>query len=96
MAKITSAEEVLRQLGGTAAEVDREIQRFRQAARVLSSSHPRLIEQYPKQWVVVHKGKVEAHAKKFASVMKQISEKNLPREHVIIRFIDRNRRAMIL
>ena len=96
MAKVTSAQEVLRQLGGTAAEVDREIQRFRRAARVLSSSYPRLIEKYPKQWVVIHQGKVKAHAKKFASVMKQISEKNLTREEVIVRFIDRNQRAMIL
>ena len=81
---------------GSPKEVDRELQSFQMTARILSSSHPRLINRYPKQWVAVHKGKVRASGRTFGSVMTQVDKKGLPRAHVIVRYIDRNRRTMIL
>ena len=92
----TKTEDILKQFGGSAADVDRELQRFRKATRVLSSKHPRLIDRYPKQWIGVYQGRVRVHGRTFTSVMRQIAEKRLPREDVIVRFIDKNQRAMIL
>ena len=86
---------VMEQLGSP-KDVACELQSFRRAARVLSSNHPRLIDLYPKQWVAVHRGKVRASGKTFRSVMTQVDEKRLPRGSIIVRYIDRNHRTMIL
>lgn len=90
-----SHQAVLEQLGDP-KDVERDLRSFRSTARVLSSSHPRLIDRYPKQWVALYRGRVRASGSTFASVMAQIDKKGLPREHVIVRFIDRNQRTMIL
>lgn len=86
---------VMEQLGSPQG-VDRELQSFQRTARILSSSHPRLINRYPKQWVAVHNGKVRASGRTFNSVMTQVDKKGLPRARIIVRYIDRNRRTMIL
>lgn len=88
-------DEVLKQIGNP-AEVDRELQAFRRTAWALSSRHPRLIDRYPKEWVAVYRGRVRAHGRTFRSVMEQIDEKGLPRGHVIVRFIHKDGRTMIL
>lgn len=81
---------------GKPADIDRQLQVYHRAARVLSSNHPRLINHYPKQWVAVYKGRVRAHGNTYNAVVNQIVEKGLPREHVLMRFIDKNQRTMIL
>jgi len=77
-------------------DVDRGLQSFRKSVLALSSDRPRLIERYPKQWVAIYKGEVQAHGKTFLSVLRKVDRKKLPREHVVMRFIDRNQRTMIL
>ena len=81
---------------GDPKEIDRDLQDFRRAARALSSNHPRLIDSYPKQWIAVYRGRVRATGTTFSAVMTQLDLKGLPREHVIVRFIDKNQRTMIL
>ncbi len=84
------------ELLGDPRQIDRELQQFRKAAMTFSSDHPRLIDEYPKQWVAVYCGKVEASGRTFGSVMTQVDKKGLPREEIIVRFIDRSQRTMIL
>ena len=86
----------IRSLLGDPKKVDRELQAFRRSTRRLSSNHPRLIDRFPKQWIAVYDGKVLAQAKTFSSLMTQVDEKGLPRQHTIVRYIDKNRRTMIL
>jgi len=86
---------ILGQLGNP-ADIDRELQSFRRSARVLSSHHVRLIDRYQKKWVAVYDGKTEAQGRTLQSIWRQLDEKGLPREHVIVRYIDRNQRTMIL
>lgn len=88
--------ETILELLGDPKDVDRGLQDFRKAAQVLSSRHPRLIDRYSKKWVAVYRGQVRASGKVFASVLAEVDKKGLPREHVIVRFIDRNQRTMIL
>lgn len=76
--------------------VDRDLQVFRRSARVLSSKHPRLIDRYPKQWVAIHQGRVRAQGKTLRSLLAQVDKKALPREHLIVRFIDKTQRTVIL
>jgi hypothetical protein len=89
------AQEVLR-LVGDPVEVDRSLRSFQEAAKVLSSDHPRLIDKYPKQWIAVHNGHVKATASTYNALLAQMDRDHLPRDETIIRFIDRNQRTMIL
>ena len=95
MAKLTE-KDVLAALGDTPETVDRELQSFAEAARVLSSSHPRLIDERPLQWVGVYQGEVAAAGASFKSVMTQLRKAGIPAEKAIVRFIDKEERALIL
>ena len=86
---------VLEQLGNP-AKVAKELESFQRAAKVLSSKQPRMIDEYPKQWIAVHQGKVKASGKTFKSLMTAIEKRRLPRQNLIIRFIDKSERTMIL
>ena len=91
-----SNEEILEQLGGSAAQIDEELRRFGEAAKVLSSDHPRMIEEHPLQWIAVYQGKVAATGKNLKSLISQLQEANIPPQSTIIRFIDKEERALIL
>jgi len=86
---------ILDQLGNP-ADIDRELQCFRRSARTLSSRHPRFIDRYQKKWVAVYDGKTKAQGRTLQSIWRQLDKQGLPREHVIVRYIDRNQRTMIL
>ena len=81
---------------GNPREVARQLRSFQRAARVLSSHHPRLIDRYPNQWVAVHKGGVQATGRSLRSLLSKVDSAGLPRHEVIVRFIDRNQRTLIL
>jgi len=88
--------DTIRQVIGNPADIDRELQSFRRSARVLSSHHPRLIDRYQKKWVAVYDGRTRAQGRTLQSILQQIDRMGLPRECVIVRYIDRNQRTMIL
>ena len=88
--------DLLKRLGGTPEQIDREIREFAEAAKVLSSDHPRLIDEHPSHWVGVYRGHVAASAKSLVSLMTQLDRKGIPREKAIVRFIDREERTLIL
>ena len=96
MAAAMKKPEDIRPLLGDPKRLDRELQRFRKATELLSSRHLSLIERYPKQWVAVYDGKVRARAKTFDSLMAQVDRKKLPRGHIIVRYIDKAQRTLIL
>ncbi len=95
MATKTREQVILDQLGNP-ADIDRELQSFRRSARALSSHHPRFIDRYQKKWVAVHNGKTKAQGRTLQSIWRQLDEKGLPREYIIVRYIDKNQRTMIL
>ncbi len=88
--------ELRKQLGATARELDHELSEFRAAAAVLSSSHPRLVDEYAEQWVGVYRGRVEASGDTVGALMRQLASKNIPTDKVLVRYIDRTQRTMIL
>jgi len=91
----TREQVILNQLGNP-VDIDRELQSFRKSARVLSSHHPRFIDRYQKKWVAIYDGRTRAQGRTLQSTLREIDRKGLPREHVIVRYIDRNQRTMIL
>jgi hypothetical protein len=76
--------------------LNRDLQRFRKAAQALSADHPRLIDKYPNQWVAVYDGKVAAHASTLPAILAKIKRKRIPQAHTIVRYIEKNKRTMIL
>ena len=74
----------------------RSLRAFQRSARVLSDNHPRLIDEYPNQWVAVADSAVVAHGNTLKQVLKQVDAEGMSRADVIVRFIDRTERTLIL
>ena len=87
---------VIREQLGNPADVVKELEAFRRSAKALSSDRPRMIDEYPNQWIAVVEGKVKANAKTFETLMGEVEKKKLPRRNLFIRFIDTTERTMIL
>ena len=87
MAKM-SRKTVLHHLGADPQAISAELTAFSAAAAVLSSDNPRLIDNYPGQWVGVYHNKVAATAPDQEGLMRQLATKGIPPAQTIVRFID--------
>ena len=72
------------------------LRKFQHSSQVLSGNHPRLIDEYPDQWVAVISSDVVAHGKTLKHVLRQVDKKGLSRSDVIVRFIERTKRTLVL
>ena len=84
------------QLGATPRQMDRELRSFSRAARLLSSNHPRLIDQHPKEWVGIYDEKICATAKSFNALIARLRKEGIAPNDAIIRYIDTSGRKLIL
>ena len=80
---------------GDPSQIDLELQEFRRDTNLLSSQAD-YIDKYPKRWIAIYNGTVQADARSLKEVLAAIDILKLPRERVIVRYVDRNLRAMIL
>ena len=87
---------VLTEMNEDPGNTARSLRAFQRSARVLSNDHPRLINEYPDQWVAVTDSTVIAHGDTLEQVLAQIDAKDIPRADVIVRFIERTQRTLIL
>jgi len=90
------SEQTIEQLIGDPKKLDAELEEFRKSAKLLSSKRAHLIVKYPKRWVAIYGGRVRADARSLNQILSKIDELGMPREHVIVRYIDKNLRRMIL
>ena len=81
---------------GPLEDIRRGLEEFSRSARVFSEVDPRLIEDYPEQWVAVINGDVAAVAPTFKGVMAYLDEHGLPRAQAMVRFVSPTPRTMIL
>ena len=95
MPKFSTAE-ALKHLGGSAAQIARELSSFGEAVKVLSSNHPRMIDEHPFRWIAVYEGKVSAKARSLPDLLSRLDQKRIPRDKASIRYIDRQERTLIL
>lgn len=93
--RATTRDEVMSLLGDPRM-VDKDLKRFRRSSRALSSGRPRLINEFRNKWVAVYKGSVKASQKTFDGLMKEVEKNRLPRESIVVRYIDEDERIMIL
>ena len=91
-----TAEYVLGELGMSAHDVADQLGKFSETAKLLSSQRPRLIDEHPKQWVGLYDGHVEVFGDSLDEIMSAIDERQIPRDSVILRFIDTEEKTLIL
>ena len=81
---------------GDPEDVAKDLSAYTRDAAWFSSEHERLIGKYEQQWVAVYRANVRATSHDLMRLLRDLDERDIPREHAIIRFIDRNERTMIL
>ena len=81
---------------GDPRRLDSDLRKFQQDAKLLSSKRVNLLAKYPKRWIALYGGQVRADAPSLERVLAEVDELSLPREEVVIRYVDRNLRRMIL
>jgi hypothetical protein len=86
----------LERLIGDPRKVDRELAKFRETTKLLSADRPRLIDQYSKQWVALCDNQVRASAPTLEELMAEVDRQGLQRRQLIVRYIDRELRTMVL
>lgn len=87
---------VLKQMNEHPSKMAKSLRTFQQSARVFSDNYPRLIDKYPDQWVAVADSAVVASGDSLKQVLTQIDDQDIPRTDVIVRFIERTQRTLIL
>jgi hypothetical protein len=89
-------QDAITDLIGSPDEVRADLSEFKRSAQAFTAEHPRMIVEYPKQWVAVYQGTVAATSNDFDALMSEIDDRGLPRESVAVRFIEKNHRTLIL
>ncbi len=96
MSNNTDIMSVLTQMNEHPGKIARSLRAFQKSACVLSENHPRLIDEYPDKWVAVANDAVMASGDTLEQVLTLIDDRNISRADVIIRFIERTQRTLIL
>jgi hypothetical protein len=91
-----SRKNVLKYLGASPDQIGAELATFTEAAKVLSSDHPRLINTHPMEWVGIFDGAVAVSADNYAGLMSKLSARGIPPSQTVVRFIDRTEKTFIL
>ena len=89
-------EEFLRAIGDPRKAVE-ELEQVKRSAQVLSSDHPRLLDEYAEKWVALHDGHVIAAADTITDLLARVDDLDpASRNHILVRFIDRHQQTLIL
>jgi hypothetical protein len=86
----------IKKIIGDPAQLAAELQKFSKNSKLLSSKRAHLISKYAKRWVAIYDNSVKADGTNLNELLTKVDAMNLPRNHVVIRYIDKNARRMIL
>lgn len=89
-------EQMVQEIIGDPKRVDADLQEFRKNVSLLSSRRAHLIKKYPKRWVAIFGHEVKADATSLGQLLMKVDQMQLPRSDIVVRYIDRNQRRMIL
>ena len=81
---------------GDPQRVWEDLQAFAESVQVLSHADTKLLNDYPQQWVAVYDGKVASHGDSLEVVIGELETSGVPRDSVIIRYMEREPRTLIL
>ena len=77
-------------------DIARGLREFSTSAEMLANDQPRLIDEFPRQWIGVYRGEVSAKADDLPSLMEKLERRGIPLGDTIVRFIEKNQRTLIL
>lgn len=80
---------------GDPRQIGEELRSFRETARHLSDD-PTIAECFKGQWVGVHGGQVRAHGDTIDKVLRQLDAAGYVRSQVIVQYIHKEPRTLIL
>lgn len=83
-------------LGASPKQINRELRNFSRAAQILSSKHPRLINEHPTEWIGVYNKDVCISDQTLEGLIQKLKEHGIKPNDAIIRFIEVNKRKIIL
>ena len=87
---------MLSRFGSDPEDIARGLREFSKSAEMLSNDQPRLIDEHPLQWIGVYRGEVSAKAGDLPALMEELERRGIPTGDTIVRFIEKNRRTLIL
>ncbi len=93
---MNKSDATIEEIIGDPRKLDAELQGFRKDSEILSSRKADLMDKYLKKWVAIYDGKVHANAPSLNAALREVDRLGLPRENIVVRFVDKNVRRMIL
>lgn len=90
------SEKNLLSLIGDPHRLDADLQKFRKDVKLLSSRYRDFSAEYPKRWIAVYGGKVQADADSLDHLLARLDALKIPRGKAVIRYMNQNMRRMIL
>jgi hypothetical protein len=91
-----SAKKKAEYLGVSPKEIARDLRAFSWTAQFLTSNERRLLKKYPKQWVALYDGKVQASAKSLEEAISKLEQQQLPPNESIIWYMDTSGRKLVV
>lgn len=86
----------LSEIIGDPKRLDADLQKFQKDTKLLSTKQENFLKQYSDRWIALYDGKVRADAASMNLILTKLDELNLPREQVVIRFMNQKSHRMIL
>jgi hypothetical protein len=83
-------------LGATPKQIATELRRFSRSVEAFSAKRPRLAQQYPRQWVGLYDGKIEAVSKSFGGVLSALKRRGIPPAQAFVQYLGTRERKLIL
>jgi len=72
------------------------MRQFEDDSNYLALHHHVLLDQFPEQWVAVFNGQVVSHGTNINAITKELASKRIPPNRVVVAFLSRRRRTLIL
>ena len=87
--------QILKQMGG-AQEIHIGLRQFTSRVRAFDAQRVQLTKKYPNKWIAMYNGEVAATADSLENLLKEMDRLGIPREESIVKFMDTERRTLIL
>ncbi len=82
-------------LGGSAQAVAESLVDFTKSAEFLSEESS-LVQEYDQKWIGVCAGEVRAVEDNLDALLSSLDSQGIPRSNVVVRFVEREQRALFL
>ena len=90
-----STRQIIKEMGGAKA-VHAGLREFTNRVRTLDAKRGQLTREYPNKWIAMYNGEIDAIADSLEGLLEKMDSLGIPREGAVIKFMDTERRTMVL